>query len=121
MANDNASGSPAVRRTLLSACAAEGLPGWETRLYLIEYPPGADTSGHHHPVPGVGFVLDGAILSAFGSESTVTVRAGESFVDVAKQIHTVAKNASETAPLRFLVAYTVKEGEPVTVLPAGRA
>jgi UDP:flavonoid glycosyltransferase YjiC (YdhE family) len=39
------------------------------------------------------------------------------FVDAAHQIHTVSRNASKTEPLRFVIAYTVKQGEPVTVLP----
>src|SRR5690242_6966505 len=94
-----------VHRTLLCASPVEGLPGWETRLYLIEYPPGADSGGHHHPVVGIGYMLDGAILSAFGDEDVTTIRGGESFVDAAHLIHTVSKNASATEPLRFIVAY----------------
>jgi quercetin dioxygenase-like cupin family protein len=106
-----------IQRTLLCSCPVEGLPDWETRLYLIEYAPGADGSGHHHPVPGLGFMLSGTILSAFGTEQIMAMKAGESFVDVASEIHTVSKNASETEPLRFVIAYTVRRGEPVTILP----
>jgi quercetin dioxygenase-like cupin family protein len=91
--------------------------GWETRLYLIEYAPGADGSGHHHPVVGLGYMLSGTILSAFGNEKAVAFHEGQSFVDAANQVHTVARNASKTEPLRFVIAYTVKQGEPVTVLP----
>lgn len=117
MAEKLASGSPLIQRTLLSSSPVEGLPGWETRLYLIEYAPGADSSGHHHPVVGVGYVLSGTILSAFGDEKTVVIRQGESFVDAAHKIHSVARNASDIEPLRFAVAYTVKQGQPVTVMP----
>jgi quercetin dioxygenase-like cupin family protein len=107
-----------IQRTLLCSSPVEGLPGWETRLYLIEYPPGADGSGHHHPVVGLGYMLQGTILSAFGDEQPVAIRKGESFLDAAHRIHTVARNASETELLRFVIAYTVKQGEPVTVLPS---
>jgi quercetin dioxygenase-like cupin family protein len=107
----------AISRTLLSSAPVEGLPGWETRLYLIEYPPGADGSGHHHPVVGIGYMLSGAILSAFADEEPVLVKAGESFVDAAHLVHRVSRNASETEPLRFVIAYTVKQGEPVTIFP----
>jgi quercetin dioxygenase-like cupin family protein len=110
-------GSPApIRRNLLCAAPVEGLPGWETRLYLIEYAPGADGSGHFHPVVGAGYMLSGTILSAFGSESPIAIHAGESFVDKAHEVHAISKNASKTEPLRFVIAYTVKVGEPVTVL-----
>jgi quercetin dioxygenase-like cupin family protein len=63
-------------------------------------------------------MLRGTILSAFGQEQPTAIGEGESFVDAAHQIHTVSRNASETEPLRFVIAYTVKQGEPVTVLPA---
>jgi quercetin dioxygenase-like cupin family protein len=117
MAGKKESGTTDIRRTLLCSSPVEGLPGWETRLYLIEYPPGADASGHHHPVVGLGYMLSGAILSAFGAEQPGTIREGESFVDAAHRIHTVSRNASKTESVRFVVAYTVRQGEPVTVLP----
>jgi quercetin dioxygenase-like cupin family protein len=102
---------------LLCSAPAEGLQGWETRLYLVEYPPGADSGGHHHPVVGLGYMLSGSILSAFGDDETVSIKEGQSFVDAAHRIHTVSRNASATEPARFVIAYTVKHGEPVTILP----
>jgi quercetin dioxygenase-like cupin family protein len=105
-----------IRRTLLCSSPVEGLPGWETRLYLIEYSPGADGGGHHHPAVGLGYMLRGTILSAFGDKQPLAIQEGESFVDIAHQVHTVSRNASDTEPLRFVIAYTVKQGEPVTVL-----
>ena len=110
--------STGIQRTLLCSSPVDGLPGSETRLYLIEYSPGADGSGHRHPVVGLGYMLRGTILSAFGDEQPVAIPEGESFVDAAHQIHTVSRNASKSEPLRFVIAYTVKQGEPVTVLPA---
>lgn len=117
MSNTTQGGVEPIRRTLLCSSPVEGLPGWETRLYLIEYAAGADGSGHHHPVPGLGYMLSGTILSAFGNENAVAIRAGEAFVDDAHKVHTISRNASATEPLRFVIAYTVKQGEPVTVLP----
>jgi quercetin dioxygenase-like cupin family protein len=106
-----------IRRTLLSSALAEELPGWETRLYLIEYSPGADGSGHYHPVAGLGYMLGGTILSAFADDKVVSIKEGESFVDAAHLTHAVSRNASETEPARFVIAYTVKQGEPVTITP----
>jgi quercetin dioxygenase-like cupin family protein len=82
---------------------------------LVEYAPGADGSGHHHPAVGVGYMLCGTILSAFGDENVIAIHEGESFVDAAHQVHTVSRNASATELLRFVIAYTVKRGGPVTV------
>lgn len=106
-----------IRRTLLCSAPADGLSGWETRLYLIEYAPGADGSGHHHPVVGLGYVVKGTILSAFADDEIVAIREGQSFVDAAHLVHTVSRNASTTEPVRFVIAYTVKTGDPVTVMP----
>lgn len=117
MTNKMESRSAPIQRRLLCSSAVEGLPGWETRLYLIEYPPGADGSGHHHPVVGLGYMLNGKMLSAFGIDTAIEIREGEAFQDAAHQIHTVSRNASQTEPLRFVIAYTVKQGEQVTVFP----
>jgi quercetin dioxygenase-like cupin family protein len=106
-----------IKRTLLQSSPVEGMPGWETRLYLIEYGPGADGSGHHHPVVGLGYMLSGSIVSAFGDDEPVVIREGESFADAAHRVHTISRNASETEPLSFVIAYTVKQDEPVTVSP----
>ncbi|MGB8028764.1 MAG: cupin domain-containing protein [Terracidiphilus sp.] len=118
MENKMESQNAAIQRKLLCSSAVEGLPGWETRLYLIEYPPGADGSGHHHPVVGLGYILSGIILSAFGDDPAIEIHAGEAFQDDAHRIHTISRNASETDPLRFVIAYTVKQDEPITTFPA---
>ncbi|CAN5671581.1 hypothetical protein BH09MYX1_BH09MYX1_41230 [soil metagenome] len=100
-----------IRRTLVERRPATDLPGWETSLYLIEYPPGAIAPVHDHPVIGVGLVLEGRFESAFGDEPIVEVRAGEGFVDKAGITHRVFRNPSSDHVLRFVVAYTLRVGE----------
>ncbi|WP_157971428.1 cupin domain-containing protein [Dyella sp. C9] len=89
----------------------------ETRLYLIVLPPGAAAPVHHHPVEGIGYIVEGAARSAFGQEPPVTLIAGQSFHDKAGIPHTVFENADDRKPLRFIVAYTVKKGSPVIEVP----
>ena len=108
--------SPEITRTLLQTAPIEALPGWETRLYLITYPPAADASRHSHPVPGIGLVLEGAIISAFDDDPEETITAGQSFTDRAS-FHRVSRNASPTEPMTFVIAYTVRQGEPNTTWP----
>jgi quercetin dioxygenase-like cupin family protein len=105
-----------VTRELLQSSPATGIPGWEVRLFLITYPPGADASNHSHPVVGVGFVLAGSMVSAFDNDREETFIAGQSFTDRAGY-HRVSRNGSNEEPLRFLIAYTVRTGEPNTVWP----
>jgi quercetin dioxygenase-like cupin family protein len=108
--------SAEVTRELLQTAPVADLPGWETRLFLITYPPGADASNHSHPVVGVGLVLSGMMVSAFDEDSEELLTAGQSFTDRAS-FHRVSRNGSQTEPLKFVIAYTVRKGEPNTVWP----
>jgi quercetin dioxygenase-like cupin family protein len=105
-----------VTRVLLQTSSIAELPEWETRLFLITYPPGADGSKHSHPVAGLGFILEGTIVSAFDDDPEETFVAGQSFLDRAG-FHRVSRNGSQTQPMKFIIAYTVKRGEPNTVWP----
>lgn len=110
-----------IRRTLVESQPATGLPGWETRLYLIEYGPGAVAPVHVHPMVGVGQVLEGSFASAFGDDPIVEVHSGQGFVDPAGVPHRVFRNLSPDRPLRFLVAYTIHPNQQIfyagSVLP----
>ncbi|MCL2448913.1 MAG: cupin domain-containing protein [Polyangiaceae bacterium] len=101
-----------IRRTLLSEQPATDLPGWDTRLYLIEYPPGATAPAHLHPVVGVGYVLSGRFESAFEGEAPAVVEQGQAFVDKANAVHTLFRNPDAERPLRFVIAYTSRHGQP---------
>jgi quercetin dioxygenase-like cupin family protein len=105
-----------VTRQLLQASPVEGMPRWETRLNLITYPPGADASNHSHPVVGIGLVLEGTMVSAFDDDPEETFTDNQSFRDRAS-FHRVSRNGSQTDPMKFVIAYTVRQGEPNTVWP----
>jgi quercetin dioxygenase-like cupin family protein len=111
-----------IKRTLVGSQPATGLSGWETRLYLIEYGPGAEAPLHLHPVVGVGRVLEGSFASAFGDEPVTEVRQGEGFTDPAGVPHRVFRNTSNEHTLRFVIAYTIQPGQPIfypgSTLPA---
>ena len=105
--------SSKITRELLQTAAVTGMSGWETRLFLITYPPGANGSGHSHPVEGVGYVLAGVMITAFDDEPEEVIVAGCSFQDKAS-FHRVSKNGSQTEQMKFLIVYTVKTGQPNT-------
>jgi len=108
--------SAQVTRELLQTSPIDRIPGWEMRFFLITYPPGADAGNHSHPVVGIGLVLEGNIISAFDNDPEETITAGQSFTDRAS-FHRVSRNASQTEPMKLLIAYTVRKGEPNTVWP----
>ena len=86
--------SAEVTRVLLETSPVDGMPGWETRLFLITYPPGADGSNHAHPVVGIGLVLEGTMVSAFDEDPEEIITAGQSFQDRA-QPHAKVDSFSE--------------------------
>jgi quercetin dioxygenase-like cupin family protein len=96
------SSQPPISRTLLAHRDVPELPGWETRLYLIEYQGGVAAPVHHHPVEGIGYVVEGRFESAFDGEAPIVVRAGEGFRDRAIVPHVVFRNP-DPGPLRFVV------------------
>src|SRR5688500_13955343 len=108
----------AIRRTLIEQRPAGAAPGWPPRHDGIESPPLAEAPLHVHPAAGVGFVIEGTFESAFGDEPVTRVTAGHGFVDRAAVTHRVFRNPSATQPLRFVIAYTLPDGEaplqPVT-------
>jgi quercetin dioxygenase-like cupin family protein len=105
-------GSSGIRRVLLGSHDLQGIPGWELRVYLIEYPPGVAAEPHVHPSAGVGYVLEGAFESAFGDDAPTSKGEGESFVDEASIPHRLFRNASASRALRFIVAYAMPRGAP---------
>lgn len=109
--------SDPIRRTLLSHCDLPDMPGWELRLYLIEYAPGAAAPLHHHPVEGLGYVITGSFESAFEKEAPVVVHEGQSFLDRRSVPHVLFRNIDSSKPLRFVIAYVVPHGAPVVAIP----
>ena len=105
-----------VRRELLRTTPVMGSQDLEQRLFLITYPPGADASGHSHPVAGIGLVLEGTMVSAFDDDPEEIITAGQSFTDRAG-FHRVSRNGSVKDPLKFAIAYAVRKGQPNTVWP----
>jgi quercetin dioxygenase-like cupin family protein len=93
------------------------MPGWESRLYLVEYGPGAAAPSHHHPVRGLGYVLSGSFESAFGNEPPALVHAGQAFVERENQPHTLFRNPDPVTPLRFVISFVVRIGAPVLETP----
>ena len=106
-----------ISRTLLRQMDIPALPGWETRVYLIEYGPGVVAPLHHHPVDGIGYVIRGSFESAFENPAPTVVRQGESFTDPALTPHTLFRNADAAEPLSFVMIYTVQKDAPVVIVP----
>jgi quercetin dioxygenase-like cupin family protein len=103
---------PEVKRTLLAQKEIAALPGMESRLYLIEYPPGSEGKVHIHTQQGIGYVLEGSFESSFGDGPVAVKHAGDGFVDLPGKPHHF-RNAERSQGLRFLFAGSFHKDEPL--------
>lgn len=101
-----------VKRSLLAQQEIADLPGMESRIYLMEFPPGAASKLHLHTAQGIGYVLEGSFESAFGDDPVVTKRAGDGFVDTPGKPHHF-RNPDPARPLRFVFAGMFHKDEPL--------
>jgi quercetin dioxygenase-like cupin family protein len=110
------SSKPGVKRTVLQSLPIPELPGWESRLVLLEYPPGLGAPVHHHPVAATGYILEGDVISQWEGGEIEKYTKGDSFIDLGTTIHVRSENASKTKELKMLLSYVIRIGEPNVVL-----
>jgi len=82
--------------------------GKEASMFLAELAPGANMGKHYHP--GFAYVLEGEIVG----KDSVTLKAGQSGSLPPRTVHD-DKNASPSAPLKFLVFHVAPKGSPLAV------
>lgn len=103
---------PKIHRTILQAIPIPQLPGWESRLVLLHYEPEAAAPVHTHPVAATGYVLEGEVVSLWEDGEEERYTQGDSFVDHGTKKHLRSENLSTEKPLKMLVSYVIKVGEP---------
>ena len=96
---------------------ANDLTGEEFKLVMTTYPPGVGLPSHHHPSVAHNYVLEGVAESQYASEELKFFKAGESYQDKAGVQHEIFRNPDCGAPLKYLIAYTVKKGQLYLIVP----
>lgn len=106
-------GQPPVKVTeLLKVDLAVG--GKEGSIFLVEIAPGGAVGKHFHPGDAFGYILEGSMTLEVDGKPPVTLKPGDSGHVPPKQVHD-DKNASQTAPLKFLVFHVAEKGQPLAV------
>lgn len=77
---------------------------------LVTYPPGSQSEPHVHPVPGMNYIVEGAVESQYEGEEKRFFKAGDSYLDLAGKAHVTFRNTSQTELLKFLIACKIKKG-----------
>ena len=106
-----------LKRTQL---ASQELPEMDGKnlvvtIQQLEYAPGGTSDAHRHNGCTFVYVLDGELVAKIDDGPEKTYRAGEIFYEPPLHLHAVSKNASQTAPAKFLVFRVIEKGKPGTV------
>ncbi len=103
-------------RTLLTEELA-GRPDKEITMVTVEYAPGAVDPVHRHHAQAMVYVLEGSVVMQVKGKEPVTLMPGQTFYEAPGDVHAVARNASRTAPARFVVFF-VKDKDAPLLVPA---
>ena len=90
-----------------------GVPGKELSMLLVEYPPGASSPAHTHHAQAMVYVLEGSIVMQLQGKTPVTLTAGQTFYEGLDDVHLVSRNASNSAPAKFVVFLAKDKGAPI--------
>ena len=99
-------------RSLLSKDLA-GDSRREISMITVEYRPGDSTPVHTHHAQAMVYVLEGSIVMQVKGGAPVTLTAGQTFYEGLDDVHLVSRNASDTAPARFVVFLVKDKGAPI--------
>lgn len=102
----------ATVRSLLSTDLA-GVPGRELSMITVEYPPGGADPVHTHHAQALVYVLEGSIVMQVKGGTPTTLAPGQTFYEGPDDVHIVGRNASDTAPAKFLVFLVKDKGAPI--------
>jgi quercetin dioxygenase-like cupin family protein len=106
----NAPAAGGGKVTPLFGTPLKGLPGKEGIMLTVEYAPGGSDAAHRHDAHVFVYVLEGSVIMKVKGKPEVTLKAGETYYEDPKDIHEVSKNASATAPAKFLAVVVKKKG-----------
>ncbi len=91
-----------------------GLDGKEGTMIVVEYAPGKSDGKHRHNAHTFVYVLEGAVVMQVKGGKEVTLGPGQTFYESPEDVHTASRNASTTAPAKFLVFFVKPQGAPLT-------
>lgn len=86
-------------------------PGLAVAVYNPMLPPGGMTPWHTHPAPVFAYVVEGAFILEIEGKPAVEVQAGQAIMEPANTVIR-AKNASTTAPAKFVLFQVSEPGKP---------
>ena len=99
-------------RSLMSKDLA-GVAGKELSMLSVEYSPGESTPAHTHHAQAMVYVLEGSIVTQAKGQAPVTLTARQTWYEGTDDVHVVSRNASKSAPAKYLVFMVKDKGAPI--------
>jgi quercetin dioxygenase-like cupin family protein len=99
-------------RSLVSKDLA-GVPGKELSMITVEYSPGESSPAHTHHAQALLYVLEGSIVMQVKGTAPVTLAQGQTWYEGPDDVHLVSRNASDSAPAKYLVFMVKDKGAPI--------
>ena len=85
----------------------------ELSMITVDYLPGESNPAHIHRAQALAYVLEGSIVMQVRGGPPVTLTPGQTFYEGPDDVHIVSRNASDTAPAKFLVFLVKEKGAPI--------
>ena len=82
-------------------------------MITVDYAPGQSTPEHTHHAQALLYVLEGSIVMQVKGKAPVTLGPGQTFYEGPDDVHLVSRNASNTAPARYVVFLVKSKGAPI--------
>src|SRR5437016_5254651 len=95
--------APEAQVTPLFSKELANIPGKEGLMITVVYPPGSSDAIHRHNAHAFVYVLEGSIVMQVKGGTEVTLTPGQTFYEGPSDVHIVGRNASQTAPAKFVV------------------
>ncbi|WP_114941185.1 cupin domain-containing protein [Mucilaginibacter endophyticus] len=92
----------------------ESLKNQEFKMVVVTFGPGEQSSGHRHPIPTFGYVLEGELESTFEGK-VYRYKAGDTFYEEPNGLHNGTRNVSKTKPAKLLAIFVGDAGKPFLV------
>jgi quercetin dioxygenase-like cupin family protein len=85
----------------------------ELSMVTVEYPPGGSTPAHTHHAQALVYVLEGSIVMQVKSGASVSLSPGQAWYEGPDDVHVVSRNASSSAPAKYVVFMVKDKGAPI--------
>jgi quercetin dioxygenase-like cupin family protein len=112
------SGAPGAENatvTLLVSKDLSAAAGKELSMIIVEYAPGGSDPVHTHHAQALVYVLEGSIVMQVRGGAPITLAPGQTFYEGPDDEHIVGRNASRTAPAKFLVFLAKEKAAPMLI------